>query len=60
MSYQKSVHGLTAKACTGQPRNHGIIPGRGKKYFTFPKCPDQLWDPHSLLFKGYWKLTPQR
>jgi len=27
-------------------------PGRGKKLFSSPKFPDQLWDPWSLIFDG--------
>lgn len=29
----------------GQPRNDEFI--------SSPKCPDQLWTPHSLLLNGY-------
>jgi len=29
----------------GQPRNYEFI--------SSPKCPDQLWIPHSLLLNGY-------
>jgi hypothetical protein len=32
-------------------------PGRGKEFFSFPKCPDRLWDPFRLLFiefQGYF------
>jgi hypothetical protein len=25
-----------------------------KRFFSSPKCPDQLWGPTSLLFDGYW------
>jgi hypothetical protein len=28
----------------------GSIPGNSKRFFTFPKHPDQLWGPNSLLF----------
>jgi hypothetical protein len=31
----------------------GSIPGRGKRFFSSPRCPDQLWGPPSLLFSGY-------
>jgi hypothetical protein len=27
--------------------------------FSMPPRPDQLWDPHSLLFKGYRGLLPR-
>jgi hypothetical protein len=29
------------------------IPGRGKRLFSSPQRPDRLWDPSSLLSKGY-------
>ena len=25
----------------------------GERFFCFPKCPDWLWGPPSLLFNGY-------
>jgi hypothetical protein len=31
----------------------GSIPGRGKRFFTFPQRPDRLWDPPSLLTNGH-------
>jgi hypothetical protein len=34
-------------------RNHGSIPGRGKKIFSSPKCPYQLYGPFSLPLNGY-------
>jgi hypothetical protein len=34
------------------------IPGRVKKYFSSPHCPDRLWSPPSLLSKDYWKVFP--
>jgi len=36
----------------GHPRNHNLTAGRGKRFFSFPKCPDCLWGPSSLLFNG--------
>jgi hypothetical protein len=30
----------------------GLIPGRGRKMFSSPLCPDQLWGPPSLLANG--------
>jgi hypothetical protein len=27
---------------------------RDRKFFSLPKCPDWLWGPPSLPFKGYW------
>jgi hypothetical protein len=29
------------------------IPGKGKRIFSAPQNPDLLWDPASLLAKGY-------
>jgi hypothetical protein len=29
----------------------GSIPGRGKAFFSSPRCPDRLWGPPSLLPK---------
>jgi hypothetical protein len=34
----------------------GSIPGRDKRYFSSPQCPDQLWGPPTLLSNGYWGL----
>jgi hypothetical protein len=31
----------------------GSNPGRCKIFMSYPKCPDQLWGPHNLLFSGY-------
>ena len=32
----------------------GLSPGRVKRFFfSFPKLPDRLWGPPSLLFSGY-------
>jgi hypothetical protein len=31
----------------------GSIPGRGKKLFSVPKCPDRLWGLASLISSGY-------
>jgi hypothetical protein len=31
----------------------GSNPGRGKRFFSSPKRPDQLWVPSSLLFNEY-------
>jgi hypothetical protein len=36
----------------------GSILGRGKKIFSVPQLPDQLWDLHSLISKGYWEVLP--
>jgi hypothetical protein len=31
----------------------GLIPGRGKKLFSTPQCPDRFWDPPRLLPNMY-------
>jgi hypothetical protein len=35
----------------------GLIPGRVRKIFSSPQCPDWLWGPQSLLSNGY--QTPE-
>jgi hypothetical protein len=30
----------------------GSNSGRGKRFFSSPKCPDRLWVPSSPLFNG--------
>jgi hypothetical protein len=38
----------------------GSIPGRGKdEIFSLPSCPDQHWEPPSLLSNGYHGILPQ-
>jgi len=29
-----------------------------KRFFSSPKCPDQLWGTPSILFSGYWDRFP--
>jgi hypothetical protein len=31
----------------------GLSPGKSKKCFSSIKCPDRLWNSHSLLLNGY-------
>ena len=38
-----------------RPRNRGSIPSRSKKFFSYPKLPDRLRGPFSLIFKGYYE-----
>jgi len=40
---------------TGQLRNCGSMPSRGKRFISFPKHAEHLWGPPSLIFRGYWK-----
>jgi hypothetical protein len=35
------------------------IPGRGKGFFLYPLCLDQLWDPPSLLYNVYRGSFPR-
>lgn len=34
----------------GQSRNRGSIPGRGEKFFSFPKRPDWFGEDHSASY----------
>jgi len=38
---------------SGRPRNRGSIPGRSKRFISFPKRPDWPLCPPSFLFNGY-------
>jgi hypothetical protein len=35
--------------------SQGLIPGTGKRFFSTPQHPDQLWSPPSFLSKGHWR-----
>jgi len=39
-------------------RNHGWIPSRDNKIFSYPKCPDYRWFLSRLLLNGYQTLFP--
>jgi hypothetical protein len=43
----------------GRPGDRGSIPGRGKRFFLYPLCPDRLWGPPSLLYNGYRGSFPR-
>jgi len=30
-----------------------LNPGKGKKFFSSPKCPEWLWGPTIQLYRGY-------
>jgi hypothetical protein len=36
----------------------GWIPGRGKRFFFTPQCPDQFCGPQSLPDSEYWRFFP--
>jgi hypothetical protein len=37
----------------------GLIPGRGKRFFSIPQRSDCLWAPDSLLYNSYRVLVPR-
>jgi hypothetical protein len=39
--------------------DRGSILGRGKEFFPYPLCPDQLWGPPSLLPNMYQWVLPR-
>lgn len=39
-----------------EPDGRDSIPERGKRLFSTPQRPDQLWAPPSLLLNGHWRL----
>jgi len=45
--------GLAIWQWDGQPKNRGLIPGKGKKNVYFPKYPHRLWNSSSLQFTVY-------
>jgi hypothetical protein len=47
--YSDSAAGWTVRA---------LNPGRGKRFFCFPKYPDRLWGQSSLLLNAYWGYIP--
>jgi hypothetical protein len=52
-----SLASIVTRLWTGQMRNCGSICNIGKKFFSFPKHPDQLRRPLNL-FNGYQGLIP--
>jgi len=40
----------------GQSSYHGSIPGRGDRFFSFPKYSDLFWSTQNLFLSGYKNL----
>lgn len=40
---------MVTKSWAGKLTNHGLISGRSKKFFSTPKCFNQLWDSSNPL-----------
>jgi hypothetical protein len=38
---------------------HGSVQGQGKETSLFSKRSDRLWDPPSVLYRGYWGIFPR-
>ena len=43
----------------GHPRNHNLTAGRGKRFFSFPKCPHQCQATSSILFRFFPRVKCQ-
>jgi len=39
-------------SAAGKLRNHGSVPGRGMRLFSYARCPEWFWAPLNLL-NGY-------
>jgi hypothetical protein len=50
-----SQHNDFAMGCTVQ----GSDPTKCKRFVSSLKCPDQLWNPSTLFFCGYWEPFSQ-
>jgi len=54
-----TVHFLRPDSVVGIATSRGaawfcsLNPGMGKRFSFLQNCPDQIWDPFSLLFSGY-------
>jgi hypothetical protein len=51
MSWDISV-AIASRLRAGRTRSYGSIPGRGKRFFSFPQRPDRLWGPPRLLHQS--------
>ena len=47
--FPHSIFTTVTRQWAGQPRNHGWIPGRCKRFISSPYSPHQLWGPPSFL-----------
>jgi hypothetical protein len=54
-----TIH-LATQHSFGWPKKDESAPGQAKTFLYFPKQPDCLWDPSSLLFSGYLGPFPQQ
>lgn len=43
----------------GQPKDHGSITNKGRRYFFSPNSPDQLWDPQFPIQLLPWDIPPE-
>jgi hypothetical protein len=37
----------------------GLLPYRGRGFFLWSLLPGWLWGPPSILYNGYWELSPR-
>jgi hypothetical protein len=56
--HSKSIYSSVVIATGYRLDGQGSIPSRGKRFFSSPQHPDQLWGLPSLLSNGYWGLCP--
>ena len=47
---QDCVVGILTRLRAARPRNRGLIPGRGKRFYSSPECLDEIWGRLSLSF----------
>jgi len=47
-----AIASIVTELWTGWHRNHGSNPGRDRRLFCPPKCPDRFWATHSSYIRG--------
>lgn len=52
MFHEPGQHSLYSDYAMGW-KSQGLDPGKEKRFFSFPKHPDQLWNPPRLLLNVY-------